>query len=147
MKRLALILCAAVLAAMPMASQAGGFWTGDPQDDRRHHRDEQPPQNQRRGGDDRRGGDRRDDGRYNNAPPPRYAPPPAAMYDRRPGGGGGYEGGGNGMDRASAIGRGHGRVLNVWPQGGSLFLVRVDTPRGRVDMIVDVDTGRVVGER
>ncbi len=132
---------------MPVASQAGGLWMGGPQDDRHHHRDEAPPpQNDRRGGDDR----------YNNAPPPRYAPqphyipPPAAMYDRRPGGGGGgYNGGGGGMNRAIAIatGQGRNRLLNAWPQGGSLYLVRVETPRGRVDMIVDVDTGRIVGER
>ncbi len=71
--------------------------------------------------------------------------------DHRDNSGNDRRGGGEQHDdrigRAMDIGRGYGRVLNAWPQGGSLFLVRVDTPHGRVDMVIDVDSGRVVGER
>ena len=153
MKLIPPLLCALTLAAMPMASRAEsqsealriglgvGLLMGQSDDDRRRHRDEPPPQNGRR--DDRRD-ERRD------VPPP---PPGGGAYrgyeggyDRRAAGGGG-EVRDERINRAISIGQGRGRVLNAWPQGGSLFVVRVDTPRGRVDMIIDVDTGRVVGER
>jgi len=172
MKLIPLILCAAALAATPVASRAavhgegfrGGLGGGlgaslsvgllmGPHDDDRHH-------SHRDDNNNRRGDDRRDNA---PAPPPvpgnvyRSGPGPlpgnvyrrdAGAYDRR----GVVVGGGNGyrderINRAIAIGGGHGHVLNAWPQGGSLFIVRVATPRGRVDMIIDVDTGRVVGER
>ena len=151
MKRIPLLLCAAVLAAMPVATQAGGLafgqasdglsvglgvglLMGQQDDDRRHrhHEDNGEHRGEDRRGDDRRGEDRRDD-RY-NAPPP---PPAYGGDDRRD----------DRIGRAMAIGRGQGTVINAWPQGGSLFLVRVNTSRGRVDMIVDVDSGRIVGER
>jgi hypothetical protein len=172
MKLIPLILCAAALAATPVASQAavhgegfrGGLGAGlsvglgvgllmGPRDDDRHHN--------HRDDNNRRGDDRRDNA---PAPPPgpnpgniyRSGPVPmpgnlyrrdAGAYDRRDvavGGGGVRD---ERINRAIAIGQVHGHVLNAWPQGGSLFIVRVATPRGRVDMIIDVDTGRVVGER
>ena len=123
-----------------------GFFMG-PHDDRGHYHGEATgrggaPNNPRRG-----------DNRY-NSPPPVPVPGPAYVYRRDTGvydrravvvGGGEYRD--QRINRAIAIGQGHGRVLNAWPQGGPLFVVRVDTPHGRVDMIIDVDTGRIVGER
>ena len=181
MKLIPLLLCAAVLAATPVASQAGGqmgglraslgmgmgagFFMG-PQDDRGHyHRGDAPPRggapnpNNGRRGEDRRDprGDPRGDPRDNGGGPPPVDRRDTGIYDRRPvivGGGpevrpgpGGGEQRDSRINRAIAIGQGRGRVLNAWPQGGSIFIVRVDTPRGRVDMIIDVDTGRIIGER
>jgi len=170
MKLIPLILCAAALAATPVASQAavrgegfrGGLGAGlsvgllmGPRDDDRHHNHRDDNNNNRRG-DDRR----------DNAPAPPPGPNPGNLYRSVPGpmpgavyrrdagaydrrgvavGGGGFRD--ERINRAIAIGRGRGTVLNAWPQGGSLFIVRVATPRGRVDMIIDVDTGRIVGER
>ena len=162
MKSILPLFCAAVLgvtalAATPVASRAAGvgedglsvglsvgLWMGQQDDDRRHRRDNGGD----RKPDDRRdnGNDRRDNGGDHREPP--------VVYDRRDAGGGGYDrrgGGGeqrdNRINRAIAVGQGYGHVVNAWPQGGSLFLVRVNTPHGRVDMVIDVDTGRVVGER
>jgi hypothetical protein len=164
MKLIPLLLCAAIMAAAPVSSQAGGHMGGlraslgmgmgagffmGPRDDRGRYHGEAPG----RGGAPNN--PRRDDNRY-NAPPPPPGPVPvpgnvyrrdAYVYDRRPVVVGGGEYRDQRINRAIAIGQGHGRVLNAWPQGGSLFVVRVDTPRGRVDMIIDVDTGRIVGER
>ena len=85
--------------------------------------------------DDRR--DRRDD---NNS------------GDRRGGWNGGGRGGGedrsdNRINRAIAIASSRGRVLDAGQQSGSIFWVRVATDRGRVDLLVDTDSGRIVGER
>ena len=171
MKLIPLILCAAALAATPVASRAavhgegfrGGLGAGlsvgllmGPHDDDRHH-------NHRDDNSGRRGDDRRDNA---PAPPPGSGPIPGNVYRSGPGpvpgavyrrdagaydrrgvvvGGGGFRD--ERINRAMAIGRVRGTVLNAWPQGGSLFIVRVATPRGRVDMIIDVDTGRIVGER
>jgi len=76
--------------------------------------------------DDRRGGDRDNGG-----------------YGRR---------GGDGqrddrINRAIAIAQSRGRVLDAWPEGGSLFGVRVATSHGRVDLTIDVDSGRIIDER
>jgi len=170
MKLIPLLFCATVLVATPLASQAGGHTGGlraslgmgmgagffmGPQDDRGRNRHGDAPG---RGGapnpgSARRGDDRRDprDARdYGGGPPP----PPvyrgnAGVYGHRPlimGGGSGVPRD-NRINRAFAIGQGYGHVVNAWPQGGSLYLVRVNTPHGRVDMVIDVDTGRVVGER
>ncbi len=171
MKLIPLLLCAAVLAATPVSSQAGGHMGGlraslgmgmgagffmGPRDDRgRYHNGDAPgrggapnPNNARRG-DDRR--DPRDPRDYGGGPPPPVYNRDAGIYGHRPviigGGGGGGLPRDNRINRAFAIGRGYGRVVNAWPQGGSLYLVRVNTPHGRVDMVIDVDTGRVVGER
>ena len=51
------------------------------------------------------------------------------------------------INRAIAAGRARGRVLDAGQQDGSTFWVRVDTGHGRVDLLVDGQTGRVVGER
>jgi len=48
---------------------------------------------------------------------------------------------------AMDIARSRGHVLDAGPQGGSIFWVRVATERGRVDLLVDVDSGRIIGER
>lgn len=49
--------------------------------------------------------------------------------------------------RAMDIARSRGQVLDAGQQGGSIFWVRVATPNGRVDLLVDADSGRIVGER
>jgi len=163
MKLIPLLLCVALVAAAPASSQAGGqmgglraglgmgmgagFFMG-PRDDRGRYRQGGAPNPN----DARRGDNRRDPRDYAGGPPP----PPvyrgdAGIYGHRPLIMGGSAGRvilrDNRINRAFAIGRGFGQVVNAWPQGGSLYLVRVNTPHGRVDMVIDVDTGRVVGER
>ncbi len=135
----AVLLGAFALAAVPVASQAAvqadglriglsvGLLIGQQDDDRRHRRHDD--NNNGNGGY----GDRRDNRGDNNR----------GGYDR----GGGGEQRDDRINRAISIGQSRGRVLNAWPQGGSLFMVRVDTPRGRVDMVIDVDSGRIVEER
>lgn len=51
------------------------------------------------------------------------------------------------INRAMAIASSRGRVLDAGQQGGSVFWVRVATPNGRVDLLVDADSGRIIGER
>ncbi len=51
------------------------------------------------------------------------------------------------LNRAIDIARSRGRVLDAGPQGGSIFWVRVATERGRVDLLIDTDSGRIIGER
>lgn len=138
MKRIPLLLCAAVLAAMPMATRAGGLALGQAQglnvglgvgllmgqqdDDRRHrHRDDYNT------GDRDHRGDNRED--RDNGPP----------------GGGEFRDGR--INRAIAIAQSRGRVLDAGPEGGSVFWVRVNTPRGRVDLLIDADSGQIVGQR
>lgn len=53
----------------------------------------------------------------------------------------------NRINQAMSIASSRGRVLDAGPMGGSLFWVRVATDKGRVDLIVDTATGRIVGER
>ncbi len=81
--------------------------------------------------DDRR--DNRDDGRWNNNGRDR---------DR-----GGEDRRDNRINRAIDIASSRGRVLDAGQQSGSIFWVRVATERGRVDLLVDTDSGRIVGER
>ena len=81
--------------------------------------------------DDRK--DNRDDGRWNNN-----------SNDRDRGGGDGRD---NRINRAMDIARSRGRVLDAGQQSGSIFWVRVATERGRVDLLVDTDSGRIIGER
>lgn len=64
--------------------------------------------------------------------------------DRRQDGGGARD---NRINRAIAIAQSRGRVLDAGPQGGSVFWVRVATDRGRVDLLIDADTGQIVGQR
>lgn len=89
----------------------------------------------RRQDDDRRDNrdnrDDRDDGRWNNNGRDRGG------EDRRD----------NRINRAMDIARSRGRVLDAGQQSGSIFWVRVATDRGRVDLLVDTDSGRIVGER
>jgi len=51
------------------------------------------------------------------------------------------------INRAMSVARSRGRVLDAGPQGGSIFWVRVATDSGRVDLLVDADSGRIIGER
>ncbi|WP_443748502.1 hypothetical protein [Asticcacaulis solisilvae] len=86
----------------------------------------------RRDGDDRKDNrDDRDDGRWNNGGRDRGG------EDRRD----------NRINRAIAIASSRGHVLDAGQQSGSIFWVRVATERGRVDLLVDTDSGRIVGER
>ncbi|WAC47909.1 hypothetical protein OVA03_14555 [Asticcacaulis sp. SL142] len=48
---------------------------------------------------------------------------------------------------AIAIAQSRGRVLDAGPEKGAIFWVRVATERGRVDFLVDTNSGRIVGER
>jgi len=90
------------------------------------------PDRKHRGGDDRDNGNdqgnRGNNGQGNN-------------------GRGGGEQRDNRINRAIAIASSRGRVLDAGPQGGSIFWVRVATDHGRVDLLVDVDSGRIIGER
>ena len=66
------------------------------------------------------------------------------------GGNGGGGGGGQRDDRinrAIDIGRSRGEYIKAWPAGGSLFWVRVQTGQGRVDLLIDADSGRIVDQR
>jgi len=51
------------------------------------------------------------------------------------------------INRAMQIASRRGRVLDAGPQGGSIFWVRVATDHGRVDLLVDADSGQIIGER
>ena len=51
------------------------------------------------------------------------------------------------INRARAIASSRGRVLDAGQQSGSIFWVRVATANGRVDLLVDADSGRIIGER
>ena len=135
MKQILPLVCAALIA-LPMGVQAQAMpgreaaavimkvAFGDP--DRKHH-----------GGDDRDNGNGQNN-RGNN------------------GQGGNGNGRGNGgygeqrdnrINQAIAIASSRGRVLDAGSQGGSIFWVRVATDHGRVDLLVDVDSGRIIGER
>ena len=98
-----------------------------------------PDKWRRRDGDNNNNDDRRDRRDDNNG------------GDRRGGWGGGGRGGedrsDNRINRAIAIASSRGHVLDAGQQSGSIFWVRVATDRGRVDLLVDTDSGRIVGER
>ncbi len=138
MKRICTLLALALIAAAPagqalarpdVADAAVGIKIGaiinaalDSDQDRWRRRD-----------DDRK--DDRDDGRWNNN-----------------GNGNGRDRGGedrrdNRINRAIAIASSRGHVLDAGQQSGSIFWVRVATDRGRVDLLVDTDSGRIIGER
>ena len=97
---------------------------GDP--DRRHRHDDDDNNNGQNSGQGR------NNGQGNN-------------NDR--GNGGGGEQRDNRINQAIDIARSRGTVLDAGPQGGSIFWVRVATDHGRVDLLVDVDSGRIIGER
>ena len=128
MKQFWPLVCAALIA-LPVGAQARPVPAreaavmflkvalGDP--DRRHRQD-----------DDNNGQGGRNNGQGNN--------------DH---GNGGGEQRDNRINQAIAIASSRGRVLDAGPQGGSIFWVRVATDHGRVDLLVDVDAGRIIGER
>ncbi|MBW8734854.1 MAG: hypothetical protein JF571_11230 [Asticcacaulis sp.] len=87
----------------------------------------------RRNDDDRHDNrDNRDEGRWNNS-----NGRDQGGEDRRD----------NRINRAIDIASSRGRVLDAGQQSGSIFWVRVATDRGRVDLLVDTDSGRIIGER
>jgi hypothetical protein len=132
MKQSALLL-SLMLAAAPLAAGWASHAQADPRynaaadQHRRRDRDQnddaqrqvQPP----RYDDDRR-------------PQPGYRPQPEGENRRD-----------DRINRAIAAGRARGHVLDAGQQDDSTFWVRVDTGHGRVDLLVDGQTGRVVGER
>lgn len=129
MKQSALLL-SLMLAAAPLAAgwascaQAASFFDAADQHQRRGRDDDAQRQVQRPQDDDAQ-----------RRPPPNYRP----------------QGGENRRDdrinRAIAAGEARGHVLDAGQQDGSTFWVRVDTGHGRVDLLVDGQTGRVIGER
>ncbi len=50
---------------------------------------------------------------------------------------------GGGMDRAYALAASRGRVIDVWPEGGSRFGATVSNDRGKVTLEIDVRSGSV----
>lgn len=131
MKQLWPLVCAALIA-LPVGAQARPVPAreavavllkvamGDP--DRRHRHDD----------DDNNNGQDRNNGQGNNGR----------------GNGNGGEQRDNRINQAIAIASTRGHVLDAGPQGGSIFWVRVaTTDHGRVDLLVDVDSGRIIGER
>ncbi len=101
--------------------------------------------NRQRGNDDRRNEDRRNDDRQNNDRQSRDRQPDAQRFDR--GNGGQLQNRDDRINRAMSVAGRRGRVLDAGPQGGSIFWVRVATDHGRVDLLVDADSGRIIGER
>ncbi|HWU48761.1 MAG TPA: hypothetical protein VN042_02710 [Asticcacaulis sp.] len=129
MKQSALLL-SLMLAAAPPAAGWASHAQAEPHFDA-------ADQHQRRGRDkdDDAQGQRPQDDAAQRRPPPNYRP----------------QGGENRRDdrinRAIAAGEARGHVLDAGQQDDSTFWVRVDTGHGRVDLLVDGQTGRVVGER
>jgi hypothetical protein len=101
--------------------------------------------NRQRGNDDRRNDDRQRDDRQNNDRQSRDRQPDAQRFDR--GNGGQLQNRDDRINRAMSVAGRRGRVLDAGPQGGSIFWVRVATDHGRVDLLVDADSGRIIGER
>lgn len=142
MKRICTLLALALIAAAPahqalarpaasdvVAANIGGLKLGavigaalDGDQDRWRRHDDDDRKNNR---------DDRDDGRWNNNGRDRGG------EDRRD----------DRINRAIAIARSRGSVLDAGQQSGSIFWVRVATDRGRVDLLVDTDSGRIIGER
>jgi len=127
MKRICTLLAIALIAAAPAGQAVAGVKLGalisaaiDGDQDHWRRRDD----------DNRR--DNRDDGRWNND---------NNGHDR------GEDRRDNRINRAMQIASSRGRVLDAGQQSGSIFWVRVATDRGRVDLLVDTDSGRIIGER
>ncbi len=57
--------------------------------------------------------------------------------------GGGEERGDNGMSSAYALASQHGRVIDVWPLGGPMFGASVSNSRGKVELLINVNSRRV----
>lgn len=101
--------------------------------------------NRQRGNEDRqkarqRNTDRQDDDRQS-----RQRQANVQRFDR--GNGGQIQNRDDRINRAMSVAGRRGRVLDAGPQGGSVFWVRVATDHGRVDLLVDADSGRIIGER
>jgi hypothetical protein len=97
---------------------------------------------------DNRGNSRRDDDRRNDDRQPQQERQPqvqqkAQRFDRPQA----QENRDDRINRAMSVAGRRGRVLDAGPQGGSVFWVRVATDHGRVDLLVDADSGRIIGER
>lgn len=102
--------------------------------------------NRQRGNDDRQNARQRDDrqdGRQNDNRQNRQVQ--TQRFDR--GNGGQLQNRDDRINRAMSVAGRRGRVLDAGPQGGSVFWVRVATDHGRVDLLVDADSGRIIGER
>lgn len=97
--------------------------------------------NRQRGNDDRRSDDRQNDDRL---APGRQNDVQRADRDS---GRQVQENRDDRINRAMSVARRRGTVLDAGPQGGSVFWVRVATDHGRVDLLVDADSGRIIGER
>ncbi len=148
MKQIWTLLCVALIAAPAAVEAAPVVQTslfGDapaqviragyvPKKDQKRPEDNSGS-NRRRNDDNRRNDD-------DDAPKrPQRDPSPTRFEDRR------QENRDNRINRAMSIGSSRGRVLDAGPQGGSIFWVRVATDHGRVDLLVDTDSGRIIGER
>jgi hypothetical protein len=123
MKRIWPLLTAALILC-PMGAEAHAF---APQDAAQILKAAFQQQHGRRGGQDDRQNFNGGDNRGNND---------RGRGDR-----------GDDINRAIAIASSRGHVLDAGPQGGSIYWVRVATDHGRVDLLVDVDSGRIIGER
>jgi hypothetical protein len=101
------------------------------------------------GSNRKRGNDRPDDDRPkpDRRPEPERQAPDRPARAPRPDGGGQLQNRDNRINRAMSVAERRGRVLDAGPQGGSVFWVRVATDHGRVDLLVDADSGRIIGER
>jgi len=100
--------------------------------------------NRQRGNDDRPDFRQRDNG-HGDDRQSRDRQPQAQRFDR--GNGGQLQNRDDRINRAMSVASRRGRVLDAGPQGGSVFWVRVATDHGRVDLLVDADSGRIIGER
>jgi len=127
---LGILLTAAPLAAgwAPYVQAAGSLDAGDQQRHRRDNDDDDPR---------RRPPQPSDDQQQQRRPQGGYDQPQPRREERRD----------DGINRAIAAGQSRGRVLDAGPQNGSVYWVRVDTGHGRVDLLIDGATGRVIGER
>ena len=141
MKTLASLLLAVIglltMMSDPSAARAGGLLTAldnqlqasllsldsrnGPDDDRRRRRDEDrsshPEPKRPSDGRDDKGSDRGEN-----------------RHDNR-------------INVAISIAKGRGTVLDAGQENGSIFWVRVATDHGRVDLLIDTDSGRIIGER
>lgn len=99
--------------------------------------------NRQRGNDDRRNDDRQRDDRQDDNRQGQNRQ--VQRFDR--GNGGQLQNRDDRINRAMSVAGRRGRVLDAGPQGGSVFWVRVATDHGRVDLLVDADSGRIIGER
>ncbi|CAL4868850.1 hypothetical protein MMA231_03139 [Asticcacaulis sp. MM231] len=143
MKQIWTLLCVALIAAPAAVEAAPVVQTslfGDapaqviragyvPKKDQKRP-DDNSGSNRRRNDDNRRD----DDGPQRDPNPSRDDGPRQESRDNR-------------INSAMSIARSRGRVLDAGPQGGSIFWVRVATDHGRVDLLVDTDSGRIIGER